>query len=748
MRAQRLLLTTSLCAVAAFMPKGALAQEAPKANMAQSTASQNNDGIADIVVTAQRREESAQRAPVVIDTVTAGELTGVSDVRQLANAVPGIQFANAGNDVQTYVRGIGSFNAKSTQESAVAYSLDGVYLFTTTRISPAIYDLARVEVLKGPQGTLYGRNASGGAINLITHGAKLGKFEGQASAEIGNFDLYRAMGAVNVPLSDTLAVRVAGQHVEHSGYLSDGTSDDNTTAGRIRLLWAPSSDVQLRLNFDIAHVRGIGPGSVVYPFIDSSNPWRGNLDPIVNSGGTAVSGIAPLAKPFNHDNQWSTSAQLDWNLGPATLTVLPAYSKETIDQLSYVPGYGYSEHADVREQSYEARLAHDSSGVKWVVGAYYLNVDIDQNQQVNNPTPAVGAPSINFVANPNHLESWAVFGETTVNVTGALHLIGGLRYTWEKSASSGFQNQVFPGPKSTSAFLPGVEPGDFVIASTVIDHAVTWKAGAQYDLGRQSMLFATVSRGFKGGGSFVDSSAVNPVFRPEYVTAYEFGSRNRFFDNTLQANLELFYWNIRDQQVSFVGFNSLNQSKFQTANAANAKTYGADIDIIWRPDRADRFSIGLEYDHATYDNFVRIQPSAPAGTTCPTTVLSAGPPPRIAIDCSNRPMMRTPRWSGSFGYEHTFFLDSGAQIVAGADTTFASSRWTSIDFSPVTLDGSYAIVNAQLSYRAPRDRWQITLWAQNLTKKPYLTGGLQSGTFSRPTINQPRTFGARLQANF
>ncbi|ABQ67902.1 TonB-dependent receptor [Rhizorhabdus wittichii RW1] len=712
---------------------------------AQVSQTSNIDGgIADIVVTAQRREESAQRAPIILNTLTAGDLQGVSDVRELQYAVPGIQFANAGNAVQTYIRGIGSFNAKSVQESAVAYSVDGVYLFTTTQVSPALFDLTRVEVLKGPQGTLYGRNASGGAVNIITQGAKLGEIEGFVSGEAGNYDLLHLTGAVNIPVAETLAVRLAAQHVRHDGYLSDGTSDDDTTAGRLRALWEPRSNLQVKLNVDIARVRTKGPGSVVFPFVDPDHPWRGALDPALDTGLSRVSGFRPLERPRNRLDQWSASAELDWDFGFATFTLLPAYRHEHIDQVSYVPGYGTAEDAHIKQSSLEARLSRDSGKLKWVAGAYYLDVDIAQTFQINNPTPPVGRPAVNFLDNPNKLESWAVFGEATYELTERFRLTGGLRYTWERSISGGFQNQTFPAPLATPAFLPGTEPGDFVVDERVTDDAITWKVGAQYDIAAESTIFATVSRGFKGGGSYVDAASVDPTFEPETVVAYEFGSRNRFFDNKLQVNLEAFWWDIKNQQIAFLGFNSLNQPKFQTVNAANAKAYGGSVDLVWRATRNDTLRFSTEFVKSDYSNFVRVQPAAPIGTRCATAPLAG----RVAIDCSGFPMMRTPKWAGSAGYEHRIPLAGGAKVTLAGDMTFASSRFTSIDFSPVTRDKGYAVFNAEAAYHAPDDRWSLSLFGQNLTRTAFLTGGLQSGTINRPTINQPRTYGLRARMNF
>lgn len=727
----------------------ALALASTSAGWAQDNSGpQSSGGIGEIIVTAQRREESAQKTPIILDTVTRAELERISDVRELANAVPGFQFANAGNSVQTYIRGVGSFNAKSVQESAVAYSVDGVYLFTTSQISPAMYDLQRVEVLKGPQGTLYGRNASGGAVNIITQDASLSGMEGYISGEVGNYDLINLTGAINLPIGSRFAVRVAGHHVKHDGYLTDGTSDDDTTAGRVRALWEPTPDISLRFAFDIARVRGKGPGSIVYPYVDADNPWIGALDPRSDTGNSLVSGFRPLREPFNKLDQWSISAQLDWNLGFATFTFLPAYRDEDLRQTSYVPGYGIDEVAKIGQTSLEARLASRTDRLSWVVGAYYLDASNDETFQINNPNPPVGRPVINFLDNPIKVESWAVFGETTIGLTDRLRLIGGLRYTWERNSAGGFQNQLYPAPLATEDFRPGVEAGDHYIDERVTNDAITWKLGAQYDIAPASSIFATVSKGFKGGGSYVDLPEVNPVYSPETIIAYVFGSRNRFLNDTLQLNLEAFYWDISNQQISFVGFNNLGQPKFQTTNASDSKAYGGSLDMIWLFTPNDRLNFGVEYVKSEYSSFVRVQPSAPVGTLCPTSVVSAGPPARVAIDCSGFPMMRTPKWAGSAGYEHRFDLANGGRVTIGGDMIFASRRYTSIDFSPVTLDGGYAIFNAQLGYSAPDERWSVTLWGKNLTETSYLSGGIQSGSINRPTINQPRTYGVRARFNF
>jgi iron complex outermembrane recepter protein len=476
---------------------------------------------------------------------------------------------------------------------------------------------------------------------------------------------------------------------------------------------------------------------VIYPTpaIAGGDKWVGALDPRINVGATAVGATPPFPAPRNHHDQWSVGGQLDWNLGFANLTVLPSYRHEKFNDQSYVPGYGVAENSTIRQTSLEARLANQTDKLRWVLGAYALDVDQDQIFLIRNQARG----QRNDLTNPTGVKSWAIFGEATYSLTEALRLIVGLRYTEEESRSRGFQNSTI-NTGANLAYRPGIEVADFPINETVKAEATTWKIGAQYDLTPSSNIFATVSRGFKGGGSYVDTPASRPTFRPEYITAYEFGSRNRFFGNTLQVNGELFYWKVKDQQVAFVGFNSLNLVNFRTVNAADSTIYGADIDIVWQPTSNDRLTFGAEYLHAEHDEFIRRSPTAPIGTTCKVT--------GQLIDCSGKRMMRSPEWAGSASYEHTFELGNGGNIVAGADLTFATERWTSIDYSAVTIDEDYVIYNAELTYNAPDERWSASLWGRNLGEEDVLTGGLQSGTFNRPSINEPRTYGVRVQANF
>lgn len=166
------------------------------------------------------------------------------------------------------------------------------------------------------------------------------------------------------------------------------------------------------------------------------------------------------------------------------------------------------------------------------------------------------------------------------------------------------------------------------------------------------------------------------------------------------------------------------------------------------PTPNDRLRFAAEYLHTEYDKFVRAAVAPSLGTACAATLISAGPPPRFDIDCSGLPLTRSPKWTGSASYEHRFDLANGGEVTVGGDMTFSASRYLTIDYSPVTRDKGYALFNAEIAYHAPEDRWSLAIWGKNLTKEAYLTGGVQLVDYNKTTINQPRTYGVRLRANF
>lgn len=739
---------------AALAQGNAADSEAAPATAKAANRRDDDARIAEIVVTASRFSESAQRSSSAISVIGNDRLAGITELRQLQSLDPGVQLGVAGGVNQTFVRGVGSFSLNNLQESSVSYNVDGVFLFSSTMITPLMYDLQRIEVLKGPQGTLYGRNASGGVVNLVTAPARLGTTEGYVEAELGNYDLRRIVGAVNLPLSPTLSLRFAGQHVEHDGYLSDGTDDQNQTSGRLRLLWEPSSAVTFQLGADISRIRAMGFGASTNPN-PTGDKFVGSLDPRLVGTGFGLFTLPPNPPPFLKDDQWSVNAQLDVDLGFATLTLLPAYRHQDLEYRAYTPFFENRESPRTEQKTLEARLANRNDKLKWVVGAYYLKVDQKDVSRTRAELIGLDSTAPDF---RQDIESYAFFGEATYSLTDTLRVIAGLRYTHEKSDASTTVNNQSPfvgGTPAYNPFDPITNPTgeflDYAFAAAQSAQAVTWKGGVEFDVAPNSLLFATASRGFKGGGTYIDSPPNNPVFQPEKVIAFEFGSRNRFFNDTLQVNGGLFYWKLKNQQIPYTGYNNAGQVTLIIANAGQAHMYGGNVDVIWRPTPNDTLRGAVEYLRSQYDEFVRFGPSAlvVSPTACNLSGYVAGTFAPATIDCSGLPVVRAPKVAASAGYQHRFDLQSSGEILADADLTYASGRYLSPDYSPFSYQPKAALMNASLTYTTGSRAFSIKAWIRNIGNRRIMSGGgATTGTSAQVTLQPPRTFGVSARYSF
>jgi iron complex outermembrane recepter protein len=740
----RFLVGSSALALA-FCSNTALAQVASE-NSDQTSNSER--GIEEIIVTAQRREENVQKSSLAISVVGSDDLAraGVVSPRDLSGILPSVQITQVGANTQTYIRGVGDFSANGFAQLAVSYNIDGVNIDRPSAIGANFYDLARIEVLKGPQGTLYGRNATGGAVNLITN--RPGKDPGgYLTAEYGNFDTKRLAGAFNLPIGETLAARFAFQVVDRDGFLSDGTDDDVQQAGRLQLMWEPNTDVSLRLSTDYAHQGGKGSGSVSWPQQPGTGRWTAISDPINNANLAVISGGAatPRIDNSNLDNEtWNISAELNASLDDfATLTVLPAYRWQKLSQITNGGGVRFTNPGErAKQTSLEVRLGNQSDTLKWVVGGYYFNIDSSVEFLVNESffislfTPHANFPDVKT-------RSYAAFGEANFSVTDNLRLIGGLRYTDEKKSIAG---------RYTDESI--AQSVDLAVSGLRKDSAVTWKAGVEFDAGPASMLYAIASKGFKSGGFFT-APAPDNSYAPEKLTAYSVGARNRFLGNTLQVNLEAFYWQYRNQQVSSAGFTNSGFVAFLTRNVGSSNPYGVDLDVVFKPTKSDTFNASLGYIHAEYERFDVRYPAPLLGSlvhACPAGAVVANPLPTAVLDCSGFQLARTPKWSGSASYQRTFDLASGASVDANLGMTFASGRFLSTEFfTPVSHASGYILANFDVTYTSPSGALAVTAFVKNIGNEAVYLGSqasLYNGNFTSRNIGAPRTYGARATVKF
>lgn len=564
----RTLLATTAIVILAQSP--AWAQDS---NAAAEEAT-NDSGIVDIVVTAQRREENIQKTALAIEVLDGDDLraAGVTKADDLTKLATGVQAAG-GTTSQIYIRGVGDFGVTATANPAVVTNIDGVSISRPQAIGGNFFDLERVEILKGPQGTLYGRNASGGAVNIITAAPRLGETGGFLEGNFGNYDQIGVEGALNLALGDNAALRASFQVNDRDGYLSDGTDDDKHHSIRVQAK-VEAGAVTFRPIFAYTHLGGNGTGQAIIPRIPGQSAWMGNTDPVAGAAyiarataifnGALAGGCNPAPPPagncppapailqdpsafnagyFQDVDSYSASLQTDFDLDFATLTVIPAYRKTTA-RFTVVPSFLYnvggaytasgdrSDGESSKQTSLEVRLANQSDKLKWVIGGYYFNEDQSAEYALQG-----GLILNSLVSTEFKTKAWAAFGQATYSLSDTFRFTGGIRYTNDKRAALDLTkfaispavatpnpaltgglapipclpNVPAPGQRLPGTLCPLINQTPGFYDSRVKFNKVTWKAGVEVDLAEQSMLFADVSRGFKAGGFNVAVSFADPT---------------------------------------------------------------------------------------------------------------------------------------------------------------------------------------------------------------------------------------------
>ena len=708
-----------------------------------AVAERSDTGVGDIIVTAQRRAESLQKSSLAIEVFTGDKLLSATKPTDLTSLTPGVQVGTSGPQPQVYIRGVGDTNGNSRGQGAVAFNIDGIYYARATQVGPSMFDIARLEILKGPQGTLYGRNASGGAVNIITRAPELGAWRGHLIGEVGNFDLFRGEAAVNIPLGAVAALRVSGQITRRDGYLSDGSNDERTESARARFLFQPSDRFSVLLNGDISHIGGVGGGYAVYP--SPGNAWRGTTaQPLPWPFQFAAASVkkTPDDRMIDSDNK-GASLEMNAKLGFATLTFIPAYRQQDQFAIYFSTDFQYVERFAGSQTSGELRLSNSSPMLKWVAGLFYFNEK--QAQVFTGDNRLIGG---SFDSNR---DAYAAFGEATVSVTPKLRLIAGGRYTTEKIRGG------YTAGTGSEPYIPYVATTPRTAIAPLENKKFNYRLGVEFDAGPQSMLFATYATGFKAGG-FTPTRACGPLsYQPESLGALTVGARNRFAANRIQFNVEGFRWKYKNQQVGIVQADPCGTIAQLVVNPGSATIAGGNADLVLRPARNTTVHLAVEYTHGKYDRFsfnqLGLAPYTPtSGSLCSATPLAS--PAFFQVNCAGQQTPRTPEWSGIFGFDQVIPLGDG-KITAGADAQFASKRWLDYGYTPNGHAPGYVTVNAQIGYQSPGGTWSVTAYVNNLNNAKIYTGGVTHTVIApngypyiAATIQPPRMFGVRLRYNF
>ena len=759
-----------------------------------TTAAAQPSTLSEVVVTAQRRSENLQRAAVSVDAVSGTDLVrnGVTDSSTLSSLVPGLTVqASGGGLVSYFVRGVGNFAESPVSSPALAFNLDNVYIGRPVASTGPFFDLDRVEVLKGPQGTLYGRNATAGAINVLPTKPVIGETGGYVDASYGNYNAYNVEGAVNAPIGDRTAVRLSANFVGHDGYLSDGTSDENTKAIRLQVLSRITPALSVRFSFDYADIAGVGGGSnYVDAFTYNAvtglynvrnaglSPSTGIYDAAAQAfletttAGTAKRNNGPITPyPFENNKLYGVHAEVIYDTGFGTLTLIPSWRPTTVATFSSLPTFGYELTERDNDYSAELRFAGKRVGIfDYTLGALYFRETEKGNFEVN-------AQSIqNFLDIDSSTTSYAGFGRLTAHLTDALRLVGGVRYSSDSLVSNAAETgltlvcvapacptaPLFPFT-TTLAAQPGrypaavgglvpVSPGALVVRSgetldnTQGNHRTTYRGAIEYDVTPRSLAYASVETGYRSGG--FNTAVGFETYQPEYITAYTIGSKNRFFDSRLEANAEIFVWNYRNQQVSHLAVDAAGNIGNITQNVGRSVNQGAELELRYLVTPSTVVSANVQYLDAHYSNYIYDVPIQ-AGIPYSGCRVSPTTPTLLQVDCSGKPTYNAPKYTLDLGAQQTWRFGD-YQLVGFVNTQYLSSRFIGFDYLPAEFANSVWHTNAQLTLSPSYAKWSVALYAQNLENDRFPTQGIVNpfAHVQVDTTQPPRTYGVRVSTRF
>lgn len=708
--------------------------------------------LENIVVTAQKREEVAQETPISIGVVD-GDTLSASAINTLDDAlktVTGVSVQGLAQGGQVYIRGVGSSIDPAFADPSVALMVDGVYNGRTEAVASGAYDIERIEVLRGPQGTLYGRNASGGSVNVITRNPVAGEQSAYLRVQAGNYSLARFEGGVNVPLGDHAALRVAGLRETRDGYVDDGSSDADTKSMRVKLLLEPSEGLSILAKYD--YYRESGKGLNTVPIDGSAGnlsfppPFMLDLStapptPRFPNGWETADADDPWANNPEHvpgfieNESDSFSLQVDYDLDFSTLTLLPSYA-ENRNRLvssflfgSILPftGPDYTINDNYNEQdvstdysSMEARLTSNGEGpLQYVLGLYYLKSDGDGATLENTADTTDGSTVLLYnLSEP--AKTLAAFGQFTYDLTDALRVNLGLRKSVDDIGQSYYAN------------VDGVDTDTESYSGS--QDSVQYKLGLQFDIADHAMIYGHVATGFKQGGI---SPTYPPIgFKPEELTSYELGWKSQLLDRRMQLNVAAFVYDYENYQFSTfqslpVGDSDTTATFTVIGNADQSTVKGVELELDYLIQEHTRVQLNFTYLDAVYGE--AILPNNP--------FVNQG-----EYSLEDRQIQNSPDLTWSARIEQVIPTEIG-EFRASLSTNYSDGYYTTPEqYQPGAYQDSFTRTDFNLGYRPVGGLdWELNLWARNIENDAQTTYVFPA---YRRFITSPRTYGVSAAINF
>lgn len=686
-----------------------------------------------VIVTAQKRSEDIQTVPVSITALSAEDIAdrNIVNVKNLMSSVPNVnidEVTGAQAAVKFFMRGVGSDNPVFSSDPAVGVYYDDVYVARAIGAMFDLFDVERVEVLRGPQGTLYGNNSPGGALKIVTARPDLDNLIVKGDASVGSYEQRDASLAVNLPIDDgKAAVRMALLTRNHDGYqknLADGSKagDQGLTSGRVRLLFEPNSNLEILLGADFAVSRDV-PGAAV----NFGGMIGGKFVDLFTQPGFDRRDFYSALPSYEHMNSNGANANILWHLGWADLRSITGYRTLKYELLGDVDGTvpsKFEPHQRLNEKEFtqEFDLSGKAGNFNWLAGAFYMyerndflwDVKVFQN---------LGLPQ-NFQVYHQDTDNWAWFANGEWALTKKLTLSGGVRYTSETKDFSvkGYNTtqSVYQGMPS-GTLVVGLNPRTGIVGPFDFDRSKTWGAwqwrgAANYQIADDLMGFASVSRGFRSGGfnggARSIAEAVGDPFNPEFVTSYEGGVKSEWWDHRLRVNATYFYSDYSDIQLAV-----LSSGGFGTVTA-NAKIQGLELETQLVP--TDNLSI--------YGTL---------GTL------------HHKIDSTAYGLKYVPDYSFTLGAQYDIPLQGLGTAHIGAEVYRTDGYSASGALDPALNAPAWTDLSARIGFDTLDGHWKIELLARNLTNEYHLYNGFDLRAGPPPPLgylstvrypNDPRTF--------
>ncbi len=740
-----------LAGVSLLAATTAQAQTPAPARTAKAVADDNE--VPEILVTADRRSASIQDVPISITALSGDTLraAGIQSTEQLSTLTPGllVQRSVVG---KISIRGVGNENYTIAGDPGIAVHSDGVYVARASAGLFDLFDISRVEVLRGPQGTLYGRNATGGVINVIPN-APSDKLEGRVAAEYGNYNNIRIEAMINAPLGSGFSLRLAGMGNWRDGFTAntfpgakargfDELDTKDVFALRGQLAYDDGGPFTARLSVEHLDDRSNLPAYKylnrpdALPTADFGGFGSNDLRTVNQGFESAIPGASRgvgADSEFFRTKQTGIALHMAYDFGPVQLSSISGYRKTKFNWFNDGDGsdvfyVNYIQQDNNEQYSQELTLgSNQDQALSWLVGGYYFKETGDSFIALPF-TFGANLPFFIEVGGTARTEAVAGFGELRWQATDKLKLTVGARYNHEDRSTAYRYEINFGAPFVRNV----VDDASF--------NAFTPRFVINYEATDTVNLYASATRGFKSGG--FNLLAVQPGFDPETLWAYEAGVKAQTDDRRLTVNGNVFYYDYKNMQVGQI----VNLQSVLT-NAAKSRLYGAELEVAARP--IDGLDLGFTaaWLNAKYQEFCTGDPTQPAAPVSPGC--SAANP----VDLSGNTLPRAPEWTLTGTAAYTADLGNSGDLNLRTDLRYQSEIFFTQFNRPQIAQPGYLTINAAITWTSDNDRFSVGAYVNNLTDKTYFTEVLESGAFNPQLVAQayvapPRTYGLRAAVKF